>query len=165
MPLRRPMTEEVTLWMDAPPSAVWDLVSDVTRIGEFSPETFEARWRSGSSGPEVGARFAGHVRREGVGLTYWSACEVTVCEPERHFEFSVGTGKGLTLNNWGYRLEPNNGGTLVHEYFRIEPNLGTRLYWALAGRSRGRTNRRGMQQTLLRMKDVVESTSGSGNPT
>ena len=29
--------------MDAPPAEVWDLVSDVTRIGEFSPETFEAR--------------------------------------------------------------------------------------------------------------------------
>ena len=28
----------------APPGEVWDLVSDVTRIGEFSPETFEAQW-------------------------------------------------------------------------------------------------------------------------
>ena len=58
--------------MDAPPAEVWDLVSDVTRIGEFSPETFEAKWTRGSTGPEVGAYFAGHVKRNGVGPTYWS---------------------------------------------------------------------------------------------
>ena len=65
---------DVSLWMDAPPEKVWDLVSDVTRIGEFSPETFEARWRRGYDGPAVGAKFKGHVKRNGVGPTYWSAC-------------------------------------------------------------------------------------------
>ena len=64
--------DEVSVWMDAPPAEVWDLVSDVTRIGEFSPETFEAKWTRGSTGPEVGAYFAGHVKRNGVGPTYWS---------------------------------------------------------------------------------------------
>ena len=96
--------DEVSLWMDAPPAEVWDLVSDVTRIGEFSPETFEAKWTRGSTGPEVGAFFAGHVKRNGVGPTYWSPCRVTACEPERVFEFSVGTD-AMTVNNWGYRLE------------------------------------------------------------
>ena len=42
-----PMTGEVTIEMAAPPEEVWALVSDVTRIGEFSPETFEARWTRG----------------------------------------------------------------------------------------------------------------------
>ena len=51
------MGGEVSLHMDARPEEVWALVSDVTRIGEFSPETFEARCRRGSTGPEVGARF------------------------------------------------------------------------------------------------------------
>ena len=50
MTLFRPMTGEVSLYMDAPPEQVWALVSDVTRIGEFSPETFEARWTRGSTG-------------------------------------------------------------------------------------------------------------------
>ena len=48
-------------------------MSDVTRIGEFSPETFEAEWTRGSTGPEVGAYFKGHVKRNGVGPT----CNVT----------------------------------------------------------------------------------------
>ena len=37
--------------MDAPPDEVWALVSDVTRIGEFSPETFEAKWTKRVDGP------------------------------------------------------------------------------------------------------------------
>lgn len=155
MGLLPPLGEEVSVWMDAPPAQVWDLVSDVTRIGEFSPETFEARWTRGSTGPEVGAYFKGHVKRNGVGPTYWSACRVTRCEPERLFEFSVGTGT-TTLNNWGYRLEPQEGGTLVTEYYRLEPAWFTRAYWAVLGRLRARTNRAGMQETLEAMKAVVE---------
>lgn len=104
----RPLTGQVELWMDAPPEQVWDLVSDVTRIGEFSPETFEGRWTGGSTGPEVGARFAGHVKRNGVGPTYWGACTVTACEPGRLFEFSVGQ-KDLVMNNWGYSLAERDG--------------------------------------------------------
>ena len=79
----RPLSGEVSLHMDAPPEKVWALVSDVTRIGEFSPETFEARWTRGSTGPEVGASFKGHVKRNGVGPTYWSPCQVTKCVPTR----------------------------------------------------------------------------------
>jgi uncharacterized protein YndB with AHSA1/START domain len=151
----RPMRGEVSLHMDAPPAKVWDLVSDVTRIGEFSPETFEARWRRGYDHAEVGAKFKGHVKRNGIGPTYWSPCTVTVCEPERVFEFSVGTDD-VALNNWGYRLEPDGTGTLVTEYFRLEPKLPLRLYWTVLGRLRGRTNERGMRTTLARMKQVVE---------
>jgi hypothetical protein len=152
----RPMQGEVSLHMDAPPSIVWALVSDVTRIGEFSPETFEARWRRGYDHAEVGAKFKGHVKRNGIGPTYWSPCTVTVCESERVFEFSVGTDD-VALNNWGYRLEPDGSGTLVTEYFRLEPKLPLRLYWILLGTLRGRTNERGMRTTLERMKQVVEA--------
>ena len=53
------MRASVTVTMKAGPAEVWALVSDVTRIGEFSPETFEARWIDGATGPVVGARFQG----------------------------------------------------------------------------------------------------------
>jgi hypothetical protein len=52
---------------------------------------------------------------------------------------------------------PRDGGTLVTEYFRLEPALYLRLYWLLLGRLRGRTNERGMRTTLERMKAVVEA--------
>ena len=151
-----PLGGEVSVHMDATPSEVWSLVSDVTRIGEFSPETFDARWTRGSTGPEEGAYFKGHVKRNGVGPTYWSLCKVTRCLPEEVFEFSVGSD-AVTVNNWGYRLEPKDGGTLVTEYFRLDPNLPTRLYWLVLGPLRRRTNRRGMRTTLERMKAVLEA--------
>ncbi len=153
--LVKPLTGEVSVRMAAPPPVVWDLVSDVTRIGEFSPETFEAKWIRGATGPEVGAQFKGHVKRNGIGPTYWTLCTVTVCEPERHFEWAVGTD-AVTANNWGYRLRPDGDGTLVTEYFRLEPNLPMRLYWLLLGPLRSRTNERGMRTTLERMRAVVE---------
>ena len=153
--LLQPLRGEVSLHMGAPPERVWALVSDVTRIGEFSPETFEAEWTRGSTGPEVGAYFKGHVRRNGVGPTYWSACRVTACVPNEAFEFQVGT-KGMTMMNWGYRLAPEGDGTRVTEYYRIEPTLAMRAYWTVLGPLRSRTNRTGMQTTLERMKAVVE---------
>ena len=153
--LRKPLRGKVSLHIEAPPEEVWALVSDVTRIGEFSPETFEAEWTRGSTGPEVGAFFKGHVKRNGVGPTYWSPCQVTECEPNRLFEFSVGT-KEVTLNNWGYRLEPEGAGTKVTEYFRLGSSLPLKAYWLVLGPLRGRTNARGMRTTLQRMKAVVE---------
>ena len=149
------MNGEVTVRMEAPPEKVWALVSDVTRIGEFSPETFEAQWTRGSTGPEVGASFKGHVKRNGDGPTNWSPCQVTACVPNELFEFSVGTDD-TKLTNWGYRLEPDGTGTKVTEYYRLEPVFYLRAYWLVMGRLRGRTNERGMRTTLERMKEVVE---------
>ena len=157
----------VEVRIDAPPQQVWDLVSDVTRIGEFSPETFEGKWTKGSTGPEVGATFAGHVKRNGVGPVYWSPCRVTACRPPgdddeamagpARFEWTVGTD-AATFNNWGYEVEPHpEGGSRVREYFRIEPNLPMKAYWLVMGRARGNTNVHGMRTTLERMKEVLEA--------
>ena len=52
------MHDSVTVHMSASPQEVWELVSDVTSIGKYSPETFEAEWIDGSAGPAVGARSA-----------------------------------------------------------------------------------------------------------
>jgi ligand-binding SRPBCC domain-containing protein len=152
------MGGEVSLHMDAPPEQVWALVSDVTRIGEFSPETFEARWRRGSTGPEVGARFKGHVKRNGVGPTYWSACRVTACVPNELFEFVVEVEGPVDaqVNRWGYRLEPDGDCTRVTEYYQLGSSLPMQAYWLVLGPFRGRTNSRGMRSTLERMKAVVE---------
>ena len=48
--------DEVSLWMDAPPAEVWDLVSDVTRIGEFSPRRSRRSGPAGPPGPRWGLR-------------------------------------------------------------------------------------------------------------
>jgi uncharacterized protein YndB with AHSA1/START domain len=144
--------------MAAPPEAIWQLVSDVTAVGRFSPETFDAEWLDGATGPALGARFRGHVKRNGWGPVYWTTCEVVACEPEREFAFTVITG-GRGVNTWRYRLEPAGDGTDVTESFELADTAPLRLYWRLLGWARGRTNREGMRTTLERVKDVVEGTS------
>lgn len=152
------MRGSVTVQMAADPKIVWDLVSDVTRIGEFSPETFEARWTRGSTGPEVGAYFKGHVKRNGVGPTYWSLCRVTECVPERDFGFVVELN-GSPVNHWRYQLTPHENGTEVTESYELAPVGYLKVYWAVLGRLRGRTNERGMRQTLERIKAIAEGAS------
>jgi uncharacterized protein YndB with AHSA1/START domain len=149
------MQDSVTVHMNAPPEQVWDLVADVTKIGRYSPETFEAEWLDGATGPALGARFRGHVKRNGVGPTYWTTCTVVACEPGREFAFGVGAGD-RPLNVWRYVLEPAGGGTDVTESFELARTWWLRLYWALLGWSRGRTNRDGMRTTLERIKAEVE---------
>ncbi len=142
--------------MAAPPERIWELVSDVTRIGLYSPETFEAEWLDGATGPAVGARFRGHVKRNGWGPVYWTTCTVVACEPGREFGFGVGPPK-RPLNTWRYHLEPAGDGTDVTESFQLADTVGLRVYWALLGWARGRTNRNGMQRTLERIKAEVEA--------
>ncbi len=146
----------VTVHVAAPAERVWGLLADVRRIGEFSPETFEAEWLDGASGPEVGARFRGHVRRNGRGPVYWTTCTVVASDPGCEFAFGVG-GTGRTLNTWRYQLIPRSGGTDVTESFELSDTPLLRLYWALAGRWRMRTNVSGMRTTLERVKAVAEA--------
>ena len=73
----------MTVHIAAPPGLVWDLVSDVTRIGDYSPETFEAEWLDGADRLRAGARFRGHVRRNGWGPVYWTTCTVLAADPGR----------------------------------------------------------------------------------
>ncbi|WP_033385089.1 SRPBCC family protein [Sporichthya polymorpha] len=158
----RAFTESVTVHIQAPPRAVWDLITDVTRIGEFSPETLEGRWIDGATGPAVGAKFQGHVKRNGRGPMYWTTCRITRCEPERDFAFVVEVpGMGAGVNTWRYQLAPAPGpdgtdGTDVTESFELTPSLFLKIYWLLAGPFRAKTNIRGMTETLHRIKAVAE---------
>ena len=150
------MRDEVTVHMEAPADAIWELVADVRNTGRFSPETLEAEWLDGATGPAVGARFRGHVKRNGRGPMYWTVCRVTACEPGREFGFEVLAGS-RPVNNWHYRFTPNGGGTEVTESFALDDSAGTRIYWAVAGRARRRTNIRGMTETLERIRAVAEA--------
>ena len=149
------MQGSVTVHFAAPPAEVWALVSDVTRIGEFSPETFEARWLDGATGPRAGARFHGHVRRNGRGPVYWTTCTVTVSDPGREFAFAVNGPGDTIVNTWRYRLDPREDGTDVTESFELPGTLPMRLYWSVAGRARLRTNLTGMRVTLEKMKAIL----------
>ena len=43
----------------ASPDTLYDIVSDLPRMGELSPENTGGMWINGATGPEVGAVFRG----------------------------------------------------------------------------------------------------------
>jgi Polyketide cyclase / dehydrase and lipid transport len=154
--LNRGMDGSVTVHIAAPAMKIWELVADVRNVGRFSPETFEAEWLDGATGPAVGARFRGHVRRNEIGPVYWTTCRVTDCEPGREFGFDVLAGD-RALNHWHYRFTPSGDGTDVTESFRLADAPALRVYAAVLGPLRRRRNVRDMHRTLDRIKDAVEA--------
>jgi uncharacterized protein YndB with AHSA1/START domain len=150
------MQGSATVTMAASPDRIWELIADVRNIGRFSPETFEAEWLDGATGPAVGARFRGHVRRNEIGPVYWTTCRVTACEPGREFGFEVLIGD-RAVNTWHYRLTPSDAGTDVTESFRLRQSPLMAVYSVLGGQLRRRRNIRDMRKTLERIRAVVES--------
>lgn len=150
------MDGSVTVSMAAPADKIWDLIADVRNTGRFSPETFEAEWLDGATGPALGARFRGHVRRNEIGPVYWTTCRVTACERGREFGFAVLLGD-RPVNNWRYQMTPTDEGTDVTESFRLTESPFIRLYSMLGGQLRRRRNIRDMRKTLGRIKTVVET--------
>ena len=150
------MEGSVTVHMAAPPMKIWDLVADVRNTGRFSPEVFEAEWLEGATGPAVGARFRGHVKRNEIGPVYWTTCRVSACEPGREFAFDVMMGDD-PVNHWHYEFAPSGDGTAVTESFRLKMSPVLRVYTATLGPLRRRRNIRDMRKTLERIKDVAET--------
>lgn len=137
------------------PDAVWALVADVARMGEWSPETAGCEWLGGAKVPAVGARFRGRNRR---GWRRWStSCVVTECEPGKAFAFDVSAGP-LAVATWAYRLEPAEGGCIVRETFTDRRTPPFKLIGGLASGvwERREHNRRGMETTLERLAAVAE---------
>ena len=141
----------------APPQTVWALVADVTRMGEWSPETTSCEWLDGVTGPAVGARFKGHNKR---GWSKWSTtCEVTACDPGREFSFVVG-GSRDPQTVWTYLFVPIRGGTEVRESFElIAPLTGldralTRILTKVRDREADLEDQ--AHRTLARLKAVAE---------
>src|SRR6478672_680134 len=145
---------EAELHVDAPPEFVYGVVSDVTRMGEWSPETVKCAWLDGAVGPAVGARFKGKNKR---GIATWSTKPtVVVADPGREFAFQVDTDV-----RWTYRFEAEGTGTRLTESFEMLRDL--RWYyafferWLMRIKDRRADLERGMTVTLERMKRVVES--------
>jgi hypothetical protein len=150
------MQAAVTLHIGATPDRVWELISDIPRMGEYSPEVFEAEWLGIATGPAVGVRFRGHVKRNERGPTYWTTCEVTECVPGEVFEFAV-VMRNRRVNTWRYEFAPGaDGGTDVTESFRLAGKVLPAIWYPLGGFLRERRNERDMLRTLEQVKAVAE---------
>jgi uncharacterized protein YndB with AHSA1/START domain len=89
----RVMTEQVSVTRQIGASAeqVWAMVSDVTRMGQWSPENEGATWLGAATGPQRGARFRGMNRN---GKRRWKTVGRTVADAEtgRRFCLEVSAG-------------------------------------------------------------------------
>ena len=95
----------------APPERVYELVSDITRMGEWSPENVGGRWLDGATGA-VSDWFIGTNRTPD--RTWDRECEVAAAEHGRDFTFVVG-GVEENCTWWSYEFAPNGTGTSVTE--------------------------------------------------
>lgn len=109
---------EVEVHVDAPPSAVWDLVTDINLPARFSPEFRGADWLEGT-GPALGARFQGRNQHTAIG-EWQTTCFVVACEPERVFAWAV-TDPDNPSASWRFELEPEGDGTRLKQWMRIGP--------------------------------------------
>jgi len=148
---------EASVIVAAPPADVYAVISDVTRTPELSPEILHCAWLDGATGPAVGARFVATNR---AGRMTWKNRPVVVtADPGREFAFARTEAFAGTVE-WRYRLEPVAGGTRVTESYEVTRPI-TVIGWfiirGIAGcRDRRSDLERGMEQTLQRLKAVVE---------
>ena len=148
---------KVSTTINASPEAVYNLVSDVHRMGEWSPETKRCEWIDGATGPEVGARFKGSNAN---GRARWSTKpRVVAADRGREFAF-VTKHLGRDATKWSYHFEPAADGTVVTESF--EMLFSVPWYFRVSERLlMGVTDRhadleRNMSETLQRLKTAAE---------
>ncbi len=144
--------------IEAPVQAVYDLIADIARMGEWSPEATGAL--RAPRRLEAGDRFIGSNRRGPV--RWWTVCTVRHAEAPRLLEFDVDAGP-VSLSRWSYRLVPAaNGGTVVTEVWldRRDGLIGlpVRLLGSLLiPGDRAAHNRANMRTTLARLKQTAEA--------
>ncbi len=139
----------------AAPEEVWDLVADVSRMGEWSPECYRCTWLDGGTGPREQARFKGWNRQDLGPIPLRWATTSTVVESRRGEVFSFTTKEsGAT---WTYRLTPGTGGGthLVETRTDGDKPLLAKVFGAVVP-GRDDRLRDGMEATLRRLKETAE---------
>ncbi|HUP84812.1 MAG TPA: SRPBCC family protein [Acidimicrobiales bacterium] len=141
----------------APAETVWSLVSDLTRMPEWSPETIKVAWTRGSSGPVAGATFKGTNR---ANVRRWStSCRIIVADPPQELAWEVYAPGKVKVAEWRYRIETlDERSCRVTElavdhrpgWFKLATNVITGIT------DREAHNAKGMRETLARIKAAAE---------
>jgi len=140
----------------AAPEAVYDLVSDVTRTGEWSP-VCRACWWDEDGGPRVGAWFTG--RNVTPARTWETRSQVVVADRGREFAWMVGD----RYVRWAFRMQPVDGGTELTESWEFLPaglasfaeRYGDEAGAQIADRTRAAHE--GIPATLAAIKRIAEN--------
>ena len=153
-----PLTHAGSIVIARSPADLYDMVSDVTRMGEWSP-VCKACWWDDGPGPSAGAWFTG--RNERPGRDPWETrSQVVAAVPGEEFAFVVGG----TWTRWGYTFTPVADGTMVTESWAMLP-AGLKRFDERFGpdaaaqvANRFEAARTGIPQTLAALKRIAEGT-------
>ena len=138
---------EVSRTIAATPEQVYSLVSDLPRMGEWSPENTGGKWIKGATGPAVGATFQG---TNALGKKKWKTIsKVTAATPGKEFAFDV-TAAGMKVAGWGFSIAAAEGGATVTHYWDDHRNalIAKLTGLALGVKDRASHNRANMEKTL-----------------
>ena len=149
---------EITREIAATPEAVYAAISDITRMGEWSPECYACEWHDGFDGPVVGAVFDGHNRHADHEWT--TQGKVIETELGRSFAFECSMND-FHFSTWGYRIEPNGNGCTVTEWTEnLLPESVLEAAKEISGvDDRPARNRQTMSGTLERLAAALEARS------
>lgn len=113
-------TDSVQLDIDADADALYAMVSDLPRIGEWSPECETVTWEGPVTTPVEGTTFVGqNAVGPGRRIRYKRHGSVLVADPGREFAFITDEG-GRPSTVWRYRFERLAAGrTRVTESYEV----------------------------------------------
>lgn len=138
-PRRVQLENRVEVIADANINDVWAVVSDVTRVGEWSHECVGASWLGDAHQAQPGARFRGRNRS---GLFRWGRiCEIVSAEPHELVWITVPTAMNPDSCEWRISLKEADGRTLITQQFRAvrAPKALVVIYSVLVPAHRDRT--------------------------
>lgn len=157
--IRQELTSDtVGRYVEAPPAVVYDILADVTRTPERTPDIVRCEWIDGATGPAVGARFKA-TNKQGRGPTWNNKPVVTVADPGREFTFTRTEPFAGTIE-WNHVLVPEGTGTRVLESYTVLEPL-TIVGWFIIGTLYGLKDRRSvlhksMVDSLDRLAEIAE---------
>ena len=101
--------------VEASADFLYDLLSDITRTGEWSPVCTSCWWDDEAEAGRVGAWFTG--RNELPHRTWETRCEVVAAERGREFAWVVGG----SFVRWGFSFAAAENGTVLTESWEFLP--------------------------------------------
>jgi uncharacterized protein YndB with AHSA1/START domain len=149
----------VSVDVAASPETVWTLISDLERMGEWSPECTGVRWAGnapGPAGPSVGAVFKG---KNAIGIRRWST-KGTIVAADQNRKLAWDTAAlGLPVARWTYAIEPSGGGCRVTETWDDKRGALINFVGPITTGVKDRIshNEAGMRTTLERLKAAAEA--------